>query len=175
MKLNIELRDNSCGSEVAMLNSLLADEFVLGINTRNYHWNATGRHCHDLDELFASQYDAFDEIMNDVAERTRALGGRAAGTPTEFFELAHLKEQPGEWPITPQTTVELLASHEAVIRQIRADAIAYPENLGHAGTANFLTGLLERHEKMTWMLRAVLKEGNQGPAGKITTDLDQRK
>ena len=28
---------------------------------------------------------------------------------------------------------------------------------GDAGTSDFLTGLMERHEKMAWMLRAFLE------------------
>jgi starvation-inducible DNA-binding protein len=53
----------------------------------------------------------------------------------------------------------LLAGHEAVIRQLRADVVACGEKFGDAGTTDFLTGLMEQHEKMAWMLRAVL-EGN---------------
>ena len=61
------------------------------------------------------------------------------------------------WPlITSSGTM----GHEAVIRQLRADAIECGEKFGDAGTADFLTGLLEQHEKMAWMLRAVLEEKN---------------
>ena len=34
------------------------------------------------------------------------------------------------------------------------------EKFGDAGTTDFLTGLMEQHEKMAWMLRAVLEEKN---------------
>jgi starvation-inducible DNA-binding protein len=48
---------------------------------------------------------------------------------------------------------DLLADHEALVRQLRADleaAVKYHD----AGTSDFLTGLMEKHEKMAWMLRA---------------------
>lgn len=143
-----------------MLNTLLADESVLGAKTRNCHWNVTGPHFHDLHKLFESQYDKLDEIMDDVAERARALDGHAIGTLSEFLGLARLKEQPGKYPNALQMTTELLAGHEAVIRQLRADVDACGEKLGDAGTTDFLTGLMEQHEKMAWMLRAVLEEKN---------------
>jgi starvation-inducible DNA-binding protein len=160
MKLNIELTEKSRKGAVTILNALLADEFVLGARTRNCHWNVTGPHFHDLHKLFESQYDALDEILDDVAERARALGGHAVGTLTEFLKLARLKEQPGEYPQAPQMTAELLAGHEAVIRQLRADVGACEKKFGDAGTTDFLTGLMEQHEKMAWMLRAVLEEKN---------------
>ncbi len=56
MKLNIELTEKSRGGAVTTLNALLADEFVLGARTRNYHWNVTGPHFHDLHKLFGLQY-----------------------------------------------------------------------------------------------------------------------
>jgi starvation-inducible DNA-binding protein len=160
IKLNIELTEKSRAGAVTILNAMLADEFVLGARARNCHWNVTGPHFHDLHKLFGSQYEALDETMDDVAERARALGGHAVGTLTEFLKLARLEEQPGKYPNASQMTAELLAGHEAVIRQLRADALACGEKFGDAGTADFLTGLMEQHEKMAWMLPAVLEEAN---------------
>ncbi len=51
---------------------------------------------------------------------------------------------------------DLLADHEALIRQLRADLALVLDKHGDAGTSDFLTGLMERHEKMAWMLRSVL-------------------
>jgi starvation-inducible DNA-binding protein len=50
----------------------------------------------------------------------------------------------------------LLSDHEAVIRSLRADLEACTAKFGDAGTSDFLTGLMEQHEKMAWMLRALL-------------------
>ena len=41
----------------------------------------------------------------------------------------------------------LLGDHEAVIRQLRDD-VETTANARDAGTSDFLTGLLEKHEKM---------------------------
>jgi starvation-inducible DNA-binding protein len=50
----------------------------------------------------------------------------------------------------------LLADHEAVIQSLRADLGTAMDKHGDAGTSDFLTGLMEKHEKMAWMLRAFL-------------------
>jgi starvation-inducible DNA-binding protein len=160
MKLNIDLTEKSRRSAVTILNRLLADEVVLSARTRNCHWNVTGPRFHELHKLFGAQYEALDETMDDVAERARALGGHAAGTLMEFLKLARLKEQPGKYPNASQMTAELLAGHEAVIRQLRGDLDKCANKFGDAGTTDFLTGVMEQHEKTAWMLRAVLEERN---------------
>jgi starvation-inducible DNA-binding protein len=51
---------------------------------------------------------------------------------------------------------DLLADHEAVIRALRSDLVTADEKYKDIGTNDFLTGLLQRHEKTAWMLRACL-------------------
>ena len=51
---------------------------------------------------------------------------------------------------------DLLADHETIIRQLRADLAVTMDKHGDAGTSDFLTGVMEKHEKMAWMLRAFL-------------------
>ena len=51
---------------------------------------------------------------------------------------------------------DLLDDHEAVIRQLRVDLETVGEVYHDMGTNDFLTGLMEQHEKMAWMLRAFL-------------------
>jgi starvation-inducible DNA-binding protein len=52
----------------------------------------------------------------------------------------------------------LLRDHEAVIRTLRADLETCTAKHGDAGTSDFLTGLMEQHEKMAWMLRTLLAD-----------------
>ena len=50
----------------------------------------------------------------------------------------------------------LLDDHETIIQILRKDIATTNDKLYDAGTADFLTGLLEQHEKMAWMIRAYL-------------------
>ena len=47
---------------------------------------------------------------------------------------------------------------ESVVRilNVLKDLVTCAERHGDAGTNDFLTGLMERHEKMSWMLRSFL-------------------
>jgi starvation-inducible DNA-binding protein len=94
--------------------------------------------------------------VDEVAERARALDVVSAGSLEEFGTLTRLKEQPGKNPDAPGMLSALLTDHEAVIRALRAD-VETVGDLGDAGTNDFLTGLLEQHEKFAWMLRSYLR------------------
>jgi starvation-inducible DNA-binding protein len=41
-----------------------------------------------------------------------------------------------------------------MVRSLRADLETVTEKHNDAGTSDFLTGLMEKHEKMAWMLRS---------------------
>ncbi|GBD25125.1 DNA protection during starvation protein 2 [bacterium HR30] len=158
MKVNIGLTDNQREGVCAILRKLLADEFVLYTKARNYHWNVVGPQFHDLHKLFEDQYEALDDIVDDVAERIRALGGVSPGTLEEFRQATRLREEPGKVPSAREMVRNLAEDHEAIVRQLRQDIAVVQDQHHDVGTADFLTGLMEQHEKHAWMLRATATE-----------------
>jgi starvation-inducible DNA-binding protein len=156
MTLNIAISDADREAVVGLLNTLLADEYLLYTKTRNYHWNVVGLQFNDLHKFFETQYTELNDVVDEVAERARMLGGRAFGTLREFTEHARLKETPGSVPDARGMLAELLADHESVIRNLRKDAEVVMDKHHDAGTNDFLVGLMERHEKAAWMLRSYL-------------------
>jgi starvation-inducible DNA-binding protein len=157
MKPAIGLSDTNRNGVLKLLAPLLADEYVLYTKTRNYHWNVVGPQFNDLHKFFQAQYEELDDFVDDVAERMRQLGGKSPGTLAEFTKAARLKERPGQRPNARVMLTALLADHEAVITTLRADLATTMDKFGDAGTSDFLTGLMEKHEKMGWMLRAFLE------------------
>jgi starvation-inducible DNA-binding protein len=154
MKPNIGINDAQRTGVVEILDTLLADEYLLYTKTRNFHWNVVGPQFNDLHKFFEAQYGALDDIIDETAERARALGGNALGTLTEFVQRARLREQPGKYPDAKGMLAALLADHETLVRHLRTDAETAASKHGDAGTNDFLVGLMEQHEKMAWMLRA---------------------
>ncbi len=157
MKVNIGLSDRNQKGAVKILNRLLSDEYVLYTKTRNYHWNVTGPDFSELHKFFETQYEELDDIIDEVAERARSLGENSLGTLKEFLEHSKLKESPSHYPKAGKMIANLLHDHEALIRNLREDLRTCDEKLNDMGTSDFLTGLMERHEKMAWMLRAYLE------------------
>jgi starvation-inducible DNA-binding protein len=105
MHPNIGLLDEQREGAVAILNTLLADEYLLYTKTRNYHWNVVGPQFNDLHKFFEAQYNELNEIIDEVAERSRALGGNAFGTMIEFLKSTRLKEESGYYPEASHMTL----------------------------------------------------------------------
>lgn len=154
---NIGLGTDTRQAVTTILNNRLADSVVLYQKTRNYHWNVRGPRFQPLHEFFETQYDQLEETIDEIAERVRQLGGNTCGTLTEFIQMSALKEHPGELPSEQDMIANLLIDHETVIRQLREDVDATAEDYHDTGTSDFLTGIMEGHEKMAWMLRAFLE------------------
>jgi starvation-inducible DNA-binding protein len=75
----------------------------------------------------------------------------------EFAQLTRLKEHPARYPEAREMVSNLLADHEAIIRTLRRDLETAADQHKDMGTHDYLTGLMARHEKMAWMLRAFLE------------------
>ena len=139
-----------------ILNSVLATEYALYIATRGAHWNVVGLSFFELHKFFQQQYEQLDNIIDDVAERTRAIGMYAVSSLHDYTALAYNGRIEQVANATSAQLIQgLLIAHETLIRYLRVDLGAVAE-LGDDGTLDFLTGLMEQHEKMAWMLRAAV-------------------
>jgi starvation-inducible DNA-binding protein len=145
-------------SEVAhSLNKLLADEHVLYIKTRNAHWNVEGPDFLTKHRFFEEQYQQLEAIIDDVAERVRTLGHYALASLTSFLKLTHLTEETREKNDSEGFMKSLLQAHETIIIHLRENIDRYASEWKDLGTSDFITALMEKHEKMAWMLRAHLR------------------
>lgn len=163
-QVNIGLKEDQRAGIVESLNRLLADEHVLYIKTRNYHWNVVGPRFHSLHLFLEEQYGELEETIDEVAETARQFGGLAAGTLKEYLKLTRLSEKPGEHPDEDGMLANLLNDHETIIRALREDIETADEKYESAEAADFLTSVLEKHNKMAWMLRAFLPSSTRGKA-----------
>jgi starvation-inducible DNA-binding protein len=148
--LTAEQREGAAG----ILNGLLADEHVIYIKSRNFHWNVTGPEFHDLHEVFEEQYEQIAETIDEIAERVRALGETPLGSMAEFLAATRLKEATGA-RTAGEMIAELTADHEALIRRMREDLETIGEKFHDAGNQDAITGWMKQHEKMAWMLRSM--------------------
>ena len=138
------------------LNTVLADLHMIYVKTRNYHWNVTGIHFLSLHELFETQYDALKEAADEIAERVRMYGMPTIGTMQEFINKSRLAESPGTIPDAQGMIENLLKDHETIARNLRMDIERCAEDFEDEATADLLTGLLQKHLEMAWMLRSHL-------------------
>ena len=156
MKPEIGITDKHLHKSAALLSTVLSDEMTLYVKTRKSHWNVSGESFMELHKLFENQYKQLEESIDEIAERIGKLGHKTIGTMHEFSKNSSIKENPGIYLSSKETLVELLKDHETVIVQLRKGIDDSVEKNKDAGTADFLTGLMEQHETTAWILRRYL-------------------
>lgn len=157
MEAKIGIKPANLAAVAQSLGKVLADEFVLYTKTRKAHWNVEGPDFHSKHLFFESQYGELEQVIDDVAERIRTLGHYPPASLKEYLELTHLTEQSRENNDSAGFIKELLADHESILIHLRENIDGYADSLHDAGSSDYITGLMEKHEKMAWMLRAHLK------------------
>lgn len=156
MTTGIGIQEEHAARVAKDLSILLADEFVLYTKTRNAHWNVVDNNFHAIHKFFEEQYEMLDEFMDEVAERIRVLNHFAPATLNHFLQLTHLSEVSRENNDSQGFIKELLSDHESVILFLRGKINLFATDYHDLGSSDFITGLMEKHEKMAWMLRASL-------------------
>ncbi|MBD3880448.1 DNA starvation/stationary phase protection protein [Phormidium tenue FACHB-886] len=155
--LNIGLTEEQRQGVVDLLNRDLSDSYLLLIKTKKYHWDVTGPQFRSLHQMWEEHYEALTQNIDAIAERTRALGGFPVGTAKGFLESASIQEHSGNVPLATEMVANLVADHEQIIRNLRQHVDQCSEEFHDEGTADFLTGLMEQHEEMAWMLRSFIE------------------
>lgn len=158
MKSQIGISTKETQAITDILSPLLADEFVLYLKTRNAHWNVEGPDFHAVHVYFEQLYTELETIIDEAAERIRKLGHYAPATFKEYLGLTHLSEKKISKNDSLSYMKELLMDHESVIMYLRGSLEKIGEKFEYDfGTEDYLTSLLEYHEKTAWMLRSHLK------------------
>jgi starvation-inducible DNA-binding protein len=157
MNTEIGISDTNRQAVANALIKVLADETVLYNKTKNAHWNIEGADFYEKHKFFETQFEQLDEIIDSVAERIRSLGHYAPATLKSYLNLTHLSEQSRELNDSLGFIKELLSDHESIIMVLRGHVKAFTDDFHDSGSGDFITGLMETHEKMAWFLRSHLK------------------
>lgn len=157
MKTNIGITEKNTDAVAIELAKLLADEFVLYTKTRNAHWNVTGENFHANHIFFENQYKQLDELIDSVAERMRKIGHFAPATIKSYLELTQLTEYSERTNDGLGFMKDLLQDHESIIETLRGNIVPFAEKYKDYGTSDFITGLMETHEEMAWMIRSYFR------------------
>ena len=156
MKPDIGISEKNLKNITSLLEVALSNEMTLYVKTRKAHWNITGESFMELHRLFEEHYKHLELAIDEIAERIGKLGQKTIGTMSEFSKLSGLKEHPAKYHSSKDMIKELLKDHETLIKELRKDVEACQEKYNDAGTADFLTGLMEEHETIAWVLRRYL-------------------
>ncbi len=140
---------------IEALEKLLADSYTLQLKTQNYHWNVTGPSFNSLHLLFETQYTDLAAAIDEIAERIRALGGKAPGSFKAFSKLASIKEET-ESPKATEMVKNLAKDQETIVASAEK-VLKAAEEIGDEPTVDLAIGRQQLHQKNAWMLHAHLE------------------
>jgi starvation-inducible DNA-binding protein len=136
------------------LSHLLADTYMLYLQTHGFHWNVQGPMFNTLHLMFMDQYTEMWTALDSIAERIRALGHPAPGSYTQIAKLTSLTDV-SEVPAAMDMVQILVTGHESIAKGIRK-AFKVVDAAADESTADLLTQRMQIHEKTAWMLRSLL-------------------
>ncbi len=157
MKTEIGITEKDSYLIANELSKILADESVLCLKTKNAHWNIEDADFYENHLLFESQFKHLDVLIDSIAERIRSIGHYAPASLKYLLRLTQLSEESREKNDSKGFIKELLQDHESIIFNLRANIESFSLSNTDFGTIDFITGIMETHEKMAWFLRSHLK------------------
>ncbi|MHB8871485.1 MAG: Dps family protein [Candidatus Doudnabacteria bacterium] len=156
--MNYEESHNANIEISELLKEVLADQFVLYVKARNYHWNVTGPQFYGLHTTFENIYNELAEDIDIVAERIRVLGLNVPGTMKEFWELSTLEENPGNFPEYFVMVQTIINDFETIIEKLNSSAHKMQNPLNDEVSAGMFYGFMGKYQKTVWMLRSLLEK-----------------
>ncbi len=137
------------------LNVQVANWSVLYTKLHNYHWYVKGPSFFTLHEKFEELYNEAAEVVDEVAERLLAIGGKPVASLKEYLEVATLEEAGNE-----STANEMVAALVADYKKIKDELVqlaAAAEDANDDVTNDLAIGLIEKLDTHIWMLSAYIE------------------
>lgn len=137
------------------LSQLLANTYIVYVQTQNFHWNVVGTHFYSYHKMFEEQYNQLADAIDVIAERIRSLKTVAPASLRDFLKLTTLKEAEGKLDALAMIKA-LLLSHEAISAHI-VSLFEIAKECNDEVTLDLLIVRKAEHEKISWMLRSSLE------------------
>jgi starvation-inducible DNA-binding protein len=156
-KTNIDLSEKVRRAVIAILNARLADAIDLQSQVKHAHWNVKGPNFIALHELFDKISSVLLDQIDDIAERTTALGGMAEGTISVAAKRSKLKNYPLNITAGKDHLYYLATQLAAYGKAVRT-AIDQTAKIGDADAADLFTGISRDVDKYLWFIEAHLQD-----------------
>ena len=136
------------------LRMLLADVFVLYIKTKSFHWHMRGRHFRDYHLLLDEHGDQLFAMTDEIAERTRKLGGTTLRSIGDIACHQRLRDNDLEHVIPTAMLTELLADNRSLAAYLLATHESC-EKFSDVATASLIENWIDQTERRLWFLAEI--------------------
>ncbi len=142
-------------SLIHFMNVLLSSEFCFYFQAHTFHWNVEGINFTEYHDLFSKIYSQVFDFVDVIAEQIRALDEFPVSNLNLVLDLSPVK--PNNTESNPRDMVKSLLLNNGLIIQSATLAYDLAEKQNKLGLSNFLQDLIDKHNKIGWMLRASSK------------------
>ncbi|MDA2178514.1 DNA starvation/stationary phase protection protein [Bacillus cereus] len=139
---------------IEVLNKQVADWSILFTKLHNFHWYVKGPEFFVLHEKFEEFYTEAATHIDEIAERTLAIGGKPVATIKEFLEIASIQES--SYGETAEGMVEVIMKDYKMMLVELKKGMEIAQEAGDEMTSDLLLGIYTELEKHCWMLRVFL-------------------
>jgi starvation-inducible DNA-binding protein len=140
-----------------ILNRLLGEASDLAMQAKHAHWNVAGQHFIAYHKLFDDLYERIGEHIDEIAERTAALGFHVKGRLQDAHASSRLKPFPVD-VADDVGFVRALADAFGTFSNNVREAIDSTDELEDKVTSDMLTAIDGWLDKDLWFLEAHLRK-----------------
>ena len=150
--LPIGLSHETRVASVAALNQLQADTMTLRDLYKKSHWQVTGPTFYQLHLLFDKHFQEQSELVDEIAERVRMLGGISVAMAADVAETTQIPRPPFGKEAPPAQIKRLLQAHEIVLIQSH-NAARDAAASGDDGTNDLIvSSVIRTNEAQVWFI-----------------------
>ena len=146
-----DLNHSAVEAITGAMRELLADVFVLYMKTKNFHWHMSGPHFRDYHLLLDEHAEQIFAITDDIAERTRKIGGTTLHSIGDIARHQRLKDNDQEFVAPEDMLAELSADNQALTRSLRAKH-KICEQHHDVATTSLIETWIDQAERRIWFL-----------------------
>jgi starvation-inducible DNA-binding protein len=139
------------------LNLLLADVFALYLKTKTFHWHISGPHFRDYHLLLDEQAEQIFAMSDDIAERTRKIGGSTLRSISDISRHQRLRDNNDESLSATDMLAQLCSDNRQLTGYLRLTHEVCDRN-DDIATASLIENWIDESERRTWFLSAALAE-----------------
>src|SRR5437667_11313910 len=139
------------------LRRLLADVFALYLKTKSFHWHISGRHFRDYHLLLDEQAAQIFAMSDDIAERTRKIGGSTLRSISDISRHQRLRDNNDTSHSATDRLAELRSDNKQLTGFLRLTHEVASGN-DDVATASLIENWIDESERRTWFLSAALHE-----------------
>jgi starvation-inducible DNA-binding protein len=132
-----------------------ASEYSFYLKTHEFHWNIVGPKFYEVHLLFERIYTEVYGIIDDFAEKLRAMGSFVPASNSKLNMLTRVQDENIENLNSQVMIKQLLLDSDNMFKVLKV-AYDIAEEEGEHGFSNFLAERMDAHRKHSWMLKSYI-------------------